>query len=434
MGKLRINGLFWLSSQADHRVAGILKFSRRRGGRLRLFGSFETLRIATGHATVIGKKRPEEVRILGITESTLLTLEGCLCRSETMDVFGTQDRMPTADYAVSTVLVGCHLRDAQSPLVKAVQVQICNLEDWVGTTGVSQQVERDDSTRGVRRFELACTPAESLVAGTDALKLDLSYSYRIVQNKPSVWSLSERCLLRAMFQEHLTLSGVFRASGALCTVVSIGVDATSPITQLSVRIADSAADRDPDTGQWVAIHADALAMRRKCDARSLGRREMLFTLEDVGGLEGLLNWLTRDSRIGLVLEELLSYWHVRKPYIGNQIVGLSVAAEMLYRSKRRLRRGRLSLKKVFTELAQDSQPFFGAVVGDTDSWVKEVTRMRHGAAHRAIEGDNERLYALSESVYLLILLNLLHEMAVPDAVLREVVQHRRWDNVSACIP
>ena len=91
----------------------------------------------------------------------------------------------------------------------------------------------------------------------------------------------------------------------------------------------------------------------------------------------------------------------------------------------------MSLRKVLTELAQDSQPLFGVVVGDTDSWVKEVTRMRHGAAHRAMEGDGERLYALSESVYLLILLNLLHEMAVPSAVLREVVQHGRWNYVSA---
>ena len=63
---------------------------------------------------------------------------------------------------------------------------------------------------------------------------------------------------------------------------------------------------------------------------------MLFSFEDVGGLEGLLKWLTRDSEIGVVLDELLSYWHVRKPYIGNRIVGLCIAAEMLYRSKRQL--------------------------------------------------------------------------------------------------
>lgn len=433
MGKLRINGLFWLSSRPDHRVAGILEFSRQRGGSLSLFGSFGTLEIATDQVGVIGKKHPEEVRILGMTESTVLTLDGCYCRSETMDLFGTQDRMPTADYSVSIIFVGCHLRDDQAPLVKAVQVSICHLEDWIGVSGVSQRIERDESSRGIRRFELECMPRESLVAGTDSTKLELSYSYRMDRDSSSVWSLSERCLLGVMFQEHLTLLEAFRVSSDLSTAVCIGVDSISPVTRLRVRMADSTGDRDPHAGQWVSVHADALAMRRKCDDRPLRRHKMLFSFRDAGGIEGLLKWLTRDPKIGIVLDELLSYWHVRQPYIGNRIVSLCIAAEMLYRSKRRLHRKRLSLKKVFTELAQDSQPLFGVVVADTDSWVKEVTRMRHGAAHRALKGDSERLYALSESVYLLILLNLLHEMEVPDAVLREVVQHSRWNFVSACI-
>ena len=433
MGKLRLNGHFWLPSRPDHRVAGILEFSRRHGGKLNLLGSFDTLGIGKRQSVVIGTRRTEEVRILGVTDKTLLTLEGCLCNSETVGVVGTQAGMPTAEYTVGTIFVGCHLDADQKLLVKAVQVRICNLEDWVGASHVSQNIQRDDSTRGVRRLELACTLPEPLVATFDALSLDLSYSYRMVHERPSTWCLHEQCRLAALFQEYLTLSEVFDTCGALCTIVSIGVDSPSPITQLRVRMAKSAADRDPGQGQWVDIHADTLAMRRKCGGRSPRHHDMLFCFDDVGGLDGLSNWITQDSRFRAVLGEILSYWHVRKPYVGNRIVGLSIGAEILYRKKRPLHRGRLSITRVFKELVQDSQPFFGSVVGDTESWVKDVTRMRHGAAHGELAGDDERLYALCESVYLLIVLNLLDELDAPAAVLRKVVQHSRWHNVSVRI-
>jgi hypothetical protein len=112
VGKRRVNGISWLASRSEFRVAGVLTFSKRRGGKLKLLGSFETVTHLTGQSSVIGPGHQEEVRILGITEKTHLTLEGCLRTSSTADVFGTRERMPTAEYVVSVVLVGIH----RSPL------------------------------------------------------------------------------------------------------------------------------------------------------------------------------------------------------------------------------------------------------------------------------------------------------------------------------
>ena len=96
-------------------------------------------------------------------------------------------------------------------------------------------------------------------------------------------------------------------------------------------------------------------------------------------------------------------------------------------------RGQVNIKTAFNELVQDSKQYFGAVVRNTNAWVNEVTRMRHGAAHGGLQGDDKRLYALSESVYLLIVLSLLLDAGMPAPVLRHVAEHRRWHNVSAYI-
>lgn len=432
MGKLRVNGMFWLASQPDNRVAGVLEFSRSSGGRLKLLGSFRVVDPLPGQSTTIGKERPEIVRILGMTDKTHLTLEGCLLTRETIDVFNTQDRMPTAEYAVSVILMGCQLSDGDPILVKAIRVHICNLENWVGSTGISRSIKHDESSRGVSQFGLECTPIAPNVVEKDSLSLELSYSYSARQDKAVKWSLRESCYLSVMFQDPPSLPDAFDAAGALSTPVSVGVDSASPITSFRIRVASGDADGDPNTGQWVTVYADALAMRRKCDGNSRTRHEMLYTFDDIGGLEGLSRWLTNDVRFRTVLEELLSYWHVRKPYIGNRIVGLSIGVEMLY-GKRHQSRGKVNMKTAFDKLARDASPAFGTVVGNITSWVTEVTRMRHSAAHGSPQTDDERLYALSESVYLLIVLNLLLEVGVPTRVLRKVAQHRRWRNVSASI-
>lgn len=432
MGKLRTEGIFWLASQPDRRAAGVLEFSRRRGGRLKLLGSFAAVASPLEGTTVIGRERPENVRILGMTEKTHLTLDGCLRTRETIDVFGTQDRMPTAEYAVSVILVGCQLSDGHSLPIDAVRVQICNLENWIGANGVLREIEHDESTRRVSRLGLSCTPQETAVFEDGSTRLELSHSYRVRQNKAVKWSLEQSSFLSVVFQEQLSLPDAFEVAGSLSTAVSIGVDSASPITDFRVRLASDDAAPDQDTGQWVAVHADALAMRRKCDGKSRHRREMLFTFNDIGGLDGLSKWLTRDVGFRAALAELMSYWHVRKPYIGNRIVGLSIGAEMLFR-KRFQSRGKVNMKKAFNRLAQDATPAFGTVVGDIDSWVTDVTRMRHNAAHGAPHTDDERLYALSESVYLLLVLNLLLEAGVPAPVLQAVARHRKWHNVSACI-
>ena len=304
MGRFRFNGIFWLASRPDCRVAGVLDFSRRLGGRLKLSGSFGTMEPSSGHSTIVGHAPHEEVRILGVTEKTSLTLEGCSFLSGAT-VFGSPERMPTSEYRVSVVLSGIQLNDGDPVLVKALRVQVCNLEDWIGASGVSQRIERDESTRGVRKFDLECTPIGSIAFEAADHSLELSYSYSFRETSPVKWALSERCSLSAMFHEHLTLEQSFESAGALSAPVSIGTGSASPITDFRVRVADDAADRDPNCGPWINVRTDSLAMRRKRGRRSIGPHEMLFSFGDIGGLEGVSRWLARDAQFVAVVDETI---------------------------------------------------------------------------------------------------------------------------------
>ena len=337
--------------------------------------------------------------------------------------------MSTAKYAIGTIFVGCHLSARQSVLVKAVRVHICNLEAWVGVSAVSQRIEQDERTRGIRRLDISCSPLESTVVESDAHSLKLHYSYKSRQKKHSEWSLSERCALSAMFSDPLTLSDCFDIAGSLSIPVSIGVNSASPVTSLHVRLVESDEDRDASEGRWITVHADALAMRRKCKHETIHRHRMLFTFQDIGGLQGLSKWITRDVLFRTLIGELLSYWHVDKPYIGNRLVGLSIGAEMLYRKALPQAQKSVKISRTLKYLTKQCEQAFSSVVGNTERWVSEATQIRHNAAHGALRGNDERLYVFSESLYLLIVLNLLIEMQVPEHVLREVAEHRRWDNV-----
>ena len=88
-----------------------------------------------------------------------------------------------------------------------------------------------------------------------------------------------------------------------------------------------------------------------------------------------------------------------------------------------------TLKKELIDLAGKIEILFVPLVGDLATWAAEVVRTRNNyVVHpgRRGSGDGYRLYLLSESIYLLVVLSLLLECGVAEDSLKNVLNHGHY--------
>ena len=57
--------------------------------------------------------------------------------------------------------------------------------------------------------------------------------------------------------------------------------------------------------------------------------QMLFTFDDIGGLDGVAKWLETSSKFRPVIDSLLSDWYLPTTYTDNRLLNSIIAAEAL---------------------------------------------------------------------------------------------------------
>ena len=372
-----------------------------------------------------------EVRILGASDGSCYTLEGCGLTLASEAVFGANEFPSKEEYYVNTVLAGCHATDPGTPSVHAFSVQLKNLERWAGVDGVSVQYDTDETGKWARKIELSCKLLEEEATNADFGRLSIAHTLRVRSSKRIDWSIRQGCKAYVTYRTPTSLTGVFEMVGNLSALVSIATDRSSSIVELRIRIANGSHKSDDDTSSWATVYADLLASHGRRKARPIREMDYLFGFRDIGGVAGLCKWITTDAQFNSAVGEILHYWHVDRPYIGNRIVGLSIAAERIYRWVFNISDVSVKLNRVFRRLARAVCPAFESVVGDIEEWTAEITQTRHNAAHGDLGGNDDRAYALAESIYLLVVLNLLRKTGADAQVLSQIGQHHRWARVSA---
>ena len=128
-----------------------------------------------------------------------------------------------------------------------------------------------------------------------------------------------------------------------------------------------------------------------------------------------------------MVNALMSHWYIPKVSIDNRFFNVVTAAEALARIRRK--KQRIDFGDELRVLAHEAGSTFGALVGDVNSWVKEIVQVRNNnVVHRGLRGDvqGSRLYGLAESVYFLVVLVLFSECRVPEATSVKVRNHQRF--------
>ncbi len=161
--------------------------------------------------------------------------------------------------------------------------------------------------------------------------------------------------------------------------------------------------------------------------KTLPTHDMYFTLDHLGGMQGVERWLPVAGRYRSALNRVASTRHTPGMFVADRLLNCAAALEAYDRDKHqddihfadRLRRSATSAGAPFEDL-----------VGDVEAWVKAVKQARNDVAHHnaAITGGSTAHLVLSGSAYWLFQLCLLRDAAAPAAVFDHIPRHGgfRW--------
>ena len=434
MQELDLEGLFWRPEAPDREIAGRLRFDSTGGA---ILSFIEPLRFSGTENTIMSltdllgaqSEDKDGIRFLGVAGPHKLTLDQCRLSGSSLQ----SNRFIQRRYQVTSILTGAHLGTEDPLIFTSVSVQLGNLVSWVGHSGLSVDwlPAEAEKPAGIR---LTYESVPSIETETDDGSIAVAFPWRCQLNPLDESMVEQRCAIEYRFLAPQPFSKIIRVCSSLRNLVTICAHTPSDILDTKVRHADVNRAIDLHT-KWIG----AGAQKEQNEDALIRRSRMAFTFDDIGGLEGIRSWLKLTNRYSVVVALVVSHWYVPPLYQEQRYFNSFVAAETLIRIRKKERRvnvkkEKLTLKNGLQELAGDVDAVFAPLVGDLTAWVQEVVRTRNNfVVHPDLRGNSDgyRLYLLSESIYLLVVLTLLRDCSVAIDSLKKFQNHEHFKWLAA---
>ena len=425
MRELDEQGFFWLPSKPEHRVAGRLKFDGTEEARLELIGTLVNLADLNNF--------DEEIRIHGIAGTHELTLDKCHVTGVSLGFPGVSGET----FRASVVVAGAYFEEDEPLTFNAIILGLQHFEHWLDRSGIRVKADMEQSNNAITQYQVTYSPLAVPSVDSSLGKLSLRPALSTSGDYITTSTIREKWGIVIRLQEFLPLADIEKICSALQNLITIGVDAPSYVTELSLSHADGKRRRRKTASGDIIYDppAELYMPWPGYDSRQESVNpyppRMLFNFDDLGGLEGVARWLETAQKYEAVIGSLVSHWYIPEMYTDNRFFNVYTAAESLVRI--RMDKQNINpFKKHLRTLAEEAGPTFQVLVGDINKWTNQVVKSRmNSVVHRGLhETDASSLYLLSEATYFLVVLSLLRECGVPEDQLARLQNHHRFGRLS----
>ena len=410
--ELDIEGLFWRPEAPENKIAGRLRFNRSDGAILSLIDSADNPSYSE-----------HSFRLLGAAGSQRLTLEQCQVSGETTHSNGVIQRR----FRVSVVLSGAHFDDPVR--FDSFTVRLGNLVQWVGASGLSVESISKDDSKDVSMFQITYTPIASTDVPTSdgTLVLTFPWSYRIDRLGES--AVEHDCAFKYRLKKPEPLASILSTCSSLRHLLTICTHSPSFIIATELTHPDCVLPQMKSQSLPINVYSQWIGTERSTTNERIHPSTILFTFDDLGGLDGIRRWLEIADKYASLISTLVSHWYVPKLFQEHRYFNAVVAAETLVRIRKNEQNVRLKVELL--GLCHEMRNLFEPLVGNLNKWVAEVVQTRTNMVmHPGLRGSSNgyRLYLLSESIYILVVLSLFRECGVSDDTLTSIQnnQHFMW--------
>lgn len=328
------SGLWWLSTNSNHVLGGVLSFSTENGLSLRLMGN-----LTEDHFPNMSKIRYDI--IFGATDDgkkvTLYYL------SSSGSGFSTNG-FAYEEYKAQFGFIGYHFLDKEVTSFRSAQVRFTYLLEWIDTDLIT--LEKESSQRLSATYnKMEDTHIESEIGS-------ISLSSSVVYNTGK-----SRYLLRPYVffnldanKEHDIFSLLNTFVSPLQDLISLATARPSMIDRMFVKVPDK-------EGQLQSIEVFFERKFQEASDKKINIRDMLFTLREIDSVSDIINrWLIIDRELNDFGNLFFSSQYAPSAYIESRFLITVQAAEIYHRSRYSNAVMDLNLHKQMVKSIIDSSP------------------------------------------------------------------------------
>jgi hypothetical protein len=405
MDSLDVKGYFRLADQPEETgVPGQLLFSTVDGGSLSLVGRLSGL-------------GTQPSRLVGEAEGQSYTLEDCLQRFSA-PVQGKQVLL------VQRVIVGAVYAKDEPVTADRVSLELANLTRWAGTAGYAEAIRHGEGEQPRGRWTLWSDPIKPVFVSIPEGKLQLEQRRDWTGDSITSRTLTQAAWFHVQFNEVLSLPDVIDLASDLQDLVSIGTDRPAGFKHFQLWHPDFS--REIPDGRRIRQPVDYLAewnVRPDEQKRPPGMHNMAFTFTELGGIDGVAEWLKVAAKYRSMLGRVMNTRYERRMFVEDRLLDRVAALEGFHREWKRTGKKEVWLVKRLTELAALAGDPFTELVGDAQIWCKRVKKERNNIAHhkgRPAHQNSGEMYFAAEAAYWLFVLCMLRLMNAPAPVFHHI--------------
>jgi hypothetical protein len=436
--EFEVRGQWWLPGRDDRRVPGILTFSPEEGAELTLFGSlrsiFEegehtekdgTVRISITQAAL--ERSGNYPRLHGDGGGTAYTLQDCLrVRSSSTIVPG----QGSETIRVTRILKGALFEKDEALEGTGISFGLTNLVDWIGETGISEEWrEADSALEDAPRFRIeAYEKPDRFATLANGGTVYLKHSVGITGDRMSDRSLTQGFHWRVNQPEMVSMDDLQDLASDVQDLVSIATDRTASFE--SVRFWHPEVYREMRGGDRMPEAIDLFVVwntKAERPVRRLHEHNLLFTFEDLGGIDGVRRWMNAAARHRGGLGRVMATRYAKEMFVSDRLLNCSAALEAFDRDSTKAKGSNLKtrLERCAT-LAGDP---FTNLVGDVSRWAETIRVERNDVAHhfgRRMRTSGSETYYLWQSLYWLYVMCIMRDSGAPEEVFNHMQQHGQY--------
>ncbi|TCK65772.1 HEPN domain-containing protein [Curtobacterium sp. PhB136] len=460
-------GTWWQPEDPAQKVSGVLTFDPESGAELRLIGGWEyDLRVPDGDGPIsLGGQTRDWPVILGAVSDgrrvTLLDVQLKTART-TYNQLKEVDGPDVLHLHPATVLIGCHLRGEGDAVFVAGAVTAENLTGWSARTGIGGQHRfgKDDTKRS---GEITIRRLPAIVAESSTVTVKLHH----VSSQP--FTVNSRAERVSRVREHASVEFIASApqplgyytnlAASVVDLLSLSAMRACGLIQFRVYLAPTP-DRYPEGSPYAQMRTQVDVFQRMVVAAEPEEpaeafEDFVLTVNDEPFETLMPRWLEVREKFSAARSMILGLQYVPGGYLENRVITAVSAAEAMHRALQPeppipkaefkdlrakilalspLRKQWLSerfsehanvpnLRERLINLAERVGPAGSLLVGDIGGWAKTATGARNKIAHVGTSPQAlTELRAVADTTAGVVVLNLLHELGVPNDRLVTAVQ------------
>lgn len=331
-------GQWWLPTDPDNEVAGVLTYDPRTGLSLELIGGFEDRIVDHSHPNYVTVREGSLNWPLlhGLSEGKDITLLDCVPTHTMSRLFGGPEEQTVS---ALTALVGVHLEEPDQAVFTECRVSVEDLTPWAAASGFELTFGVEDE-RPTRARSISAEPAEEPVVVVDGTTITLAREYTLpfVERTRGgvVGRMRDAEFLKFQPDHPWSLSVAREYAKALQDLLSLATHRACAVLWLTLRLPrkDGEYREDyPVIDREVEVYSKH-TVTGDPSAKAVEHRGTLFTCADLPFKEVVPRWMAVRKDCEAASNMVLGLRYAPTRYIEVQLMTAVGAAEVMHRALR----------------------------------------------------------------------------------------------------